>query len=65
MNTIFEYCRASVILENIGDILFFSSTVWAYAIPVALSGVRRSSSAVCRVLSVSTVTTRNNQIHIW
>ena len=32
----------------------------AYAIPVALSGVRRSWHVVCHVLSVSTITTRNN-----
>ena len=32
----------------------------AYAIPVALSVVRRSSSIVRRVSSVSTITTRNN-----
>ena len=32
----------------------------AYAIPVALSGVRRPASVVRHVSSVSTITTRNN-----
>ena len=39
----------------------FLAHLWgAYAIPVALSGVRRPSSVVRRVSSVSTITTRNN-----
>ena len=39
----------------------FLAHLWgAYAIPVALSGVRHSSSVVRRVSSVSTITTRNN-----
>ena len=48
--------------------IYFLAHLWgAYAIPVALSGVcppsfvvRRSSSVVRRVSSVSTITTRNN-----
>ena len=39
----------------------FLAHLWgAYAIPMALSGVRRPSSVVRRVSSVSTITTRNN-----
>ena len=40
----------------------FLAHLWgAYAIPVALSGVRRPTSVVRRVSSVSTITTRNNK----
>ena len=39
----------------------FLAHLWgAYAIPVALSVVRRESSVVRRVSSISTITTRNN-----
>ena len=39
----------------------FLAHLWgAYAIPVALSGVRRPSYVVRCVSSVSTITTRNN-----
>ena len=41
--------------------LCFLAHLWgAYAIPVALSGVRRPTSVVRCVSSVSTITTRNN-----
>ena len=33
----------------------------AYAIPVALSSIRRLSSIVCHVSTVSAITTRNNE----
>ena len=39
---------------------FFAHLWGAYAIPVASSVVCRSLSVVCRVSSVSTITTRNN-----
>ena len=47
--------------EVAGEGECFLAHLWgAYAIPVALSGVRRPSSVVRRVSSVSTITTRNN-----
>ena len=40
----------------------FLAHLWgAYAIPVALSGIQRPASAILRVSSVSTITTRNNK----
>ena len=60
-----EHIREIILVDDFSDFreyhnLFLAHLWGAYAIPVALSGVRRSSSVVRRVSSVSTITTRNN-----
>ena len=48
-------------LKETSSNMYYIERSWgAYAIPLALSVVRRPSSVVRRVSSVSTITTRNN-----